>query len=179
MQPGGGGGWAYELIDYRLNLAHVSNLANAQGQTKIWTEYANKYIKVGNPLSTSSVTPCTPKYCTDTDQAACELGKYSPEEEPADWLVLTCQAPLAPVKTMYSCTKGTCKKDPSGKYKDLESCTNACQHSTTPKCKDRPQAQQNYCSEWCNTTGSAIGWSCGDNSAGSMTCNCSGCNGCL
>ena len=171
IQPGGAGGWAYELIDYRLNLA------NAQGQTKIWTKYANKFIKVGNPLSTSSVTPCTPRYCTDTDQAACEPGKSGPA--PADWLVLTCRAPLAPVKTMYSCTKGTCNKDPNGKYRDLDSCTNACQHPTTPKCKDVSQgAQHDYCSHWCNTTGGSIGWSCGDNSDGSMTCNCSGCNGC-
>ena len=171
IQPGGAGGWAYELIDYRLNLA------NAQGQTKIWTKYANKFIKVGNPLSTSSVTPCTPRYCTDTDQAACEPGKSGPA--PADWLVLTCQSPLAPVKTMYSCTNGTCNKDPHGKYQDLDSCNSACQHSTTPKCKDISQgAQHNYCSSWCNTAGGDIGWSCGDNSDGSMTCNCSGCNGC-
>ena len=171
IQPGGAGGWAYELIDYRLNLA------NAQGQTKIWTKYANKFIKVGNPLSTSSVTPCTPRYCTDTDQAACEPGKSGPA--PADWLVLTCQSPLAPVKTMHSCTNGTCNKDPHGKYQDLDSCNSACQHSTTPKCKDISQgAQHNYCSSWCNTAGGDIGWSCGDNSDGSMTCNCSGCNGC-
>lgn len=169
IQPGGAGGWAYELIDYRLNLSH------AKGEAKIWTKYANKFIKVGNPLSTSSVKPCTPRYCTDKDQAACEPGKSGPA--PADWLVLTCQAPLAPVKTMYSCTNGTCNKDPHGKYQDLDSCNSACQHSTTPKCEDISQgANHNYCSGWCNSPHTQ--WTCGDNSDGSMTCNCSGCNGC-
>jgi NAD(P)H dehydrogenase (quinone) len=169
IQPGGAGGWAYELIDYRLNLSH------AQGQTEFWTEYANKFIKVGNPLSTSSVKSCTPRYCTDTDQAACEPGKSGPA--PADWLVLTCQAPLAPVKTMYSCTDGTCNKDPNGKYQDLASCKNACNPPGTQKCKDIAQGEaNNYCSEWCNSPHTQ--WTCGDNSDGSMTCNCAGCNGC-
>lgn len=168
IQPGGAGGWGYELIDYRLNLAH------ARGQTQIWTKYANKFIKVGNPLSTSFVTPCTPRYCTDTDQPACNPDNRS---APADWLVLSCQAPLAPVKTMYSCNNGTCNKDPRGKYQDLDSCNSACQRPTTPKCKDISQgAQHNYCSGWCNNNKTQ--WSCGDNSDGSMTCNCSGCNGC-
>ena len=168
IQPGGAGGWGYELIDYRLNLAH------ARGQTQIWTKYANKFIKVGNPLSTSFVTPCTPRYCTDTDQPACNPDNRS---APADWLVLSCQAPLAPVKTMYSCNNGTCNKDPRGKYQDLDSCNSACQRPTTPKCKDISQgAQHNYCSDWCNNNKTQ--WSCGDNSDGSMTCNCSGCNGC-
>lgn len=175
IQPGGAAGWAYEMIDYRLNLS------NAKGSAAIWTKYANKFIKVGNPLTTDSLKSCTPRFCTSTDQAACEPGDASPEQ--ADWLVLTCQGPLAPAQRKYKCANGTCSLDPTGTYTDQNKCKSSCTPSppppppTTEKCKDISEgAKHNYCSGWCNNPNV---WSnCGSNSDGSMTCNCAGCSGC-
>ena len=224
IQPGGAGGWAFELIDYRLNLK------NAGGSSTIWSEYANKYIAVRNPIASySDLQSCTPRYCTQTDIPACEVQseyikdigcdlryKYTNDKNiskntgrslclkngsdsegnddtacnndnppAADWLVLSCQAPIAPVVARYSCDPTTkmCSKDASGPHPDLASCNAAC--STLPpsvdQCKDVPQAAYNYCSKWCNDTRTK--WGCGTNSnpedpQGDMTCNCAGCNGC-
>ena len=125
IQPGGAGGWAYELIDYRLNISNAGNIAGS-GQPKIWTEYASKYIKVGNPLDTSSLTPCTPRYCTENDQSACGDAWYKNPVQ-ADWLVLSCQSSSAPSGTKYSCTNGVCEKDSNGQYTSLSSCQANCQ----------------------------------------------------
>ena len=173
IQPGGGGGWAYELTDYRLSIK------NSGGKAAYWTEYANQFIKVGNPLAPKTTKECTPSFCLKVGDPACEPLSSSYPREDADWVVLMCGGTIGPVESKYKCDEGQCQHDPIGTL-SKEQCQQDCKAPppSSPKCKDIDEgAEHDYCSGWCNKE--HVWENCGDNKMNDGTmCSCSGCSGC-
>lgn len=169
IQPNGAGGWAYELIDYRLSIKSTQG----PNDKKYWTKYANLFMKSGSQINNVYFN-CNLNFCNDND-IYCQIGG---DGSPSDWEVIMCNNPLNPTPPTdkYTCNNGSCEKSLNGEFDTIDLCRKNCSSPKYPKCKDISDGvQHNYCSGWCNTRGV---WKCGINSDGKTTCDCSGCNGC-
>ena len=179
IQPGGGGGWAYELTDYRLSIKNAAS--NPAASIAYWTQYANQFIQVGNPLSSKGFEPCTPVFCKNAGADCDPTG----DDSPGDWKIMMCNSPVpVPPSTIFKCNTNdyTCSKDPSGNYSSKALCETNCKAPSPPpgvtQCKDIAQgAEHNYCSGWCNHP--QVWNNCGVNTMNDGNqCNCAGCSGC-
>ena len=88
IQPNSSGVWAFEMLDFRIDvLASTTTTTSpiADYEKGYWNEYANKFIKIGDPLS-KNFKACKPNYCENN-----EFCLASPDNTlPLEWKVFTC-----------------------------------------------------------------------------------------
>ena len=86
IQPNSSGVWAFEMLDFRINiLSSTCSPPDPDCEKAYWNEYANKFIKAGDPLS-NNLHPCKPNYCENNEYCLA-----APDNtQPLEWKVFTC-----------------------------------------------------------------------------------------